>query len=821
MIIDIVSQKPLRKFESDILSSCLKLAGIKNSEVRMHSLDVSSLWTYKQKGHLTDEGHRLRKRWYPRLKDANMVVLLGDVPFELLSDQHDLRVRRGSVYQNPYFGVPIMGTHAPVGVLNENYLFRYFIQSDLEKARDTMLGKRKALKRNMKLNPTLAETIAWFDRFKDVKIFGADIEGTATREVSCIGFAASPTEGICVPVLQYSEQDEINFWKFISERLLENPDITLVWQNGSFDLSVLLQKNGILPMHQMEDTLIASSILWPDFPKSLAFLCSIHTDEPYYKDEGKNWRVVGDWNVYWAYNIKDACTTLEIWQVLEPLLREQGYWELYRRTIDIHEPLLFMQYRGMNTSKSGIEETKIEIQKKIDSIQIKLDAYIEKRGEEKGFSLEKVVTDKYSKTEGYLNVNSPAKMCAYFYDTLKIPSYKNDGKPTCNDKALQRLAKGTENRPPLIEASIAQELITLKKFRGTYLMMDLDDDNRFRAAYNPRGTKTGRFSSQKTWFETGTNMQNLDPAFRGFLKADPGYVLVELDKAKAEWVMVAYEANDANMIEVITTGQDAHAATAKLGTNVPIDIIKLEDDFLGHVTNPAEIAENRELFINQNPEFRSAYDNAVFVPRTMTIRQAGKKSNHGYNYNMKAGRFALENEISLLEAQDSYDGYHRAYPRLHEWYKEIEAQLKENRTLVNCFGRKMRFLKKLDHNTLSAAYNFKPQSTVADIFIDAIIKSYRSRTPAMKKLELLGQVHDSVLFQYPISDLPLFADALIEIREYLEPLLLVNGHEFIIETDLAVGLNWRHLGKYTFHRDKEALVEELKKVKSDFYPEES
>ena len=131
------------------------------------------------------------------------------------------------------------------------------------------------------------------------------------------------------------------------------------------------------------------------------------------------------------------------------------------------------------------------------------------------------------------------------------------------------------------------------KLKGTYLDITFDADSRMRCSYNPRGTKFGRISSSKTLFQTGMNMQNLPEEFAGFLVADDRMILISLDKAKAEWVVVAYESGDLSMINAIESGVDVHAYTAEQMFKIPLEVIELEDKIIGHSNDAEEIARKR------------------------------------------------------------------------------------------------------------------------------------------------------------------------------------------------------------------------------------
>jgi len=459
-----------------------------------------------------------------------------------------------------------------------------------------------------------------------------------------------------------------------------------------------------------------------------------------------------------------------------------------------------MLSKGMRAAPDAIQATKDKVEQEIQSLQIELDKLVEKKISDK--TMKQV--DSHSGQLGLLNVGSSAQLQKYFYKDLGIKPYVSNGKPTCDDKALQRLAKGTSTRPPLPEAKIIQQLVKNKKFRGTYLDMKFDSDSRFRCSYRPRGTIFGRLSSAKTIFHTGMNMQNIPYNFKGFLFADPGYWLAEIDKVQAEWVATAYLSGDRNMISVVESGEDSHLATSYLITRVDKGLIKLEKDRIGHATDPDEIMQIRQALAEENPIWKRQYAEAKFIPRVMSIRQCGKKSNHGFNYGMGPSKFALINEVPESESNMIFNAYHTAYPGLRQWYERIKAQLNKDRTWTNPFGRKVRLLDAWGDSLWMQAYSFLPQSTVADITVRGMCGVYfaERENKALYAAELLGNVHDSILIQYPMSlGLENFAKALSEIRDIMEPLIKWEGREFIIKTDAKIGLSWGDMKELNLYGD--------------------
>jgi DNA polymerase I-like protein with 3'-5' exonuclease and polymerase domains len=175
----------------------------------------------------------------------------------------------------------------------------------------------------------------------------------------------------------------------------------------------------------------------------------------------------------------------------------------------------------------------------------------------------------------------------------------------------------------------------------------------------------------------------------------------------------------------------------------------------------------------------------------MTVRQAGKKSNHGLNYGMGYRRFALENEMPETEARNLHTLYsQQAYVRLPHWWEATKEQLRKTRELHNCFGRKRHFFGEWGAELFDQAYSFVPQSTVVDIVNQAMCDIYEDQSPLFRPMELLAQVHDSLLVQYPTGNLQDLAHFIEAMAVYLAPELEYNGHKFKIGVDAKVGFRW-------------------------------
>jgi len=513
--------KVLTGNSGSVLDSCLHDAGLIRRECYLLSMweapvrvtkddtifnakDNVLLWSTK-KG-FTVPGLRLAANCIKRLKrcEANVAVPLGAACMDLLTDKAEILKWRGSplVAIEPE-GLTTIPTLDPAKTLKGKFLWRYGLIADLNKARKhRKLKKPLTLKRNYVIKPTLKQVLSFLKKIK--KIVSVDIE-CYNNAVSCIAFAPDSMNALCIPIFMgnehyWSTEDEIKIWLEIA-RIMEDPTIDKLGQNLTFDMGFLFDRNNIVTRGRIWDCMIAWSIMYPEladkkngFGKGLPITTSFFTNEPYYKDDGKMWNKIKDApETFWMYNARDSAVCIDMWPILFKEL--QDYMPTYELVEHILPILIYMMNVGVQINKDELRATRDRVRKEID---------------DKMKELEEVAGIP-------LNPLSPKQCCQYFYGIVGVAPYTNykTGKPTCDDKALQRIYRKTHLR----EAKLCQEVRGLNK-QMSYLDFDFDDDGRLRCSYNPQGTKFGRLSSSKTIRGTGLNMLNLTPAFKVFMEPD-------------------------------------------------------------------------------------------------------------------------------------------------------------------------------------------------------------------------------------------------------------------------------------------------------------
>jgi len=683
---------------------------------------------------------------------ANVLVPLGNIPLFALTNLTAITKRRGSVLPSTIAGLQhrkVIPTIHPSAALRM-YNNRHFIAHDLKRIRrESEFPEIKLMKRVLLLTPAFDEIVRYIRWCRESDSVAFDIE-VSKEEISHVSLATRPNHAICIPFFDHGTdyftiQQETSIWQELAV-LLEDSNTIKIGQNIIFDSTFVYRKFGIR-VSPIDDTMIAEAIVYPDFPKGLDFITSVYCrGEPYYKDEGKKWYKdpFADHMQFRRYSAMDSAVLMEAFPALQKELKRTHNEETYEHQKRLIEPLTYIAERGIRMDIEGLAKERELNKERIATLTESLNTAV-------GFEL---------------NIQSPKQVKDYFYIRLGIKPYTKAGKPTVDEKALQRIAnKGNK------EASTIIELRHLKKLQGTYYEIDIDPDGRLRCSWNPVGTKQGRVSSSKTIFGSGGNFQNQPPIMKKFMLADPGYVMITMDLAQAENRVVAYIADEQQMIAAFEQGIDIHKQTGGLI----------------YRKHPSDITNDE--------------------------RQMGKRSNHGLNYAMGPDEFALQNQMALKEAKYIVERYHTIYPGVRRWHMSIKDELSRGRTLINCFNRHRIFMGRWDYELFKEAYSFIPQSTVADkTNRDGLCYTYYDCTD--RGIDLLNTVHDSILFQLPVTFPIDIVNTILDIRRNLMQPIKWKDKEFIIPIDVKIGFNalegmewkWQHLrdaGTYT-------LTEELK-----------
>lgn len=261
----------------------------------------------------------------------------------------------------------------------------------------------------------------------------------------------------------------------------------------------------------------------------------------------------------------------------------------------------------------------------------------------------------------------------------------------------------------------------------------MDQNHVLHCSLNLIGTYTGRLSCSSPNLQAVAKQTEVFKV-KDVFEARPGHVMIQADYKQAEMRLVTHYTKDKTMRELIESDADLHSATAEL---------------LG-------------------------------IPRN-----AAKRINfsviYGIGYKHLAENLRVEQEV----AKDYLERYHKLYPGFRKLMYQCEDFAKQNGYIKMWTGR-MRHFNVPEADPHKAMSNLI-QGGVAEIVRVAISRLY----PAMRDLggHMLLQVHDSVMFEVPDSNLEV---ALPTIKTIMEDFNFVPA----VGVDIEYGRSWGTFKKW-------------------------
>jgi DNA polymerase-1 len=442
-----------------------------------------------------------------------------------------------------------------------------------------------------------------------------------------------------------------------------------------------------------------------------------------------------------VYNGLDCTVTREVF--------DQAYTQLDKETKTIYNferalqgPIFTIQNRGIrvNTSKRG--KAISELNKKKDWLQ---------------HVINQIADAVWGKP---LNPQSPDQMKKFLYgeEGLNLPTVwkKNDkgqSIPDTSREALEKCAKYFRALP-IVNAILS--IRDVNKKLGV-LRSAIDDDSRLRASFNIAGTDTGRLSSSSNNFDTGTNLQNITEELRYVFVADEGMKLAYIDLEQAESRVVAYLSGDEAYIEACESG-DLHTMVCQM--------VWPDLEWTGDLAQDKKVAEQ--------PYYRH-----------FSYRDMAKRGGHGTNYFGKPATMARHLNLETKVMEEFQRRYFEAFPGIRQWQKDVIRQLQTTSILTTPFARRRCFFGRTsDESTWRKGIAFLPQSTAtADATNFGLYRVWKN----VPEAQLLAQVHDAVLVQYPEDRED---EVLPRILEEFVVTVEVHGRQMTLPAEAAVGWNW-------------------------------
>lgn len=765
-----VLKMPLTGSSGKYLWDNLRKYGINRREVYLSNvikrqlLSVASASAKEKIGHGEVSHYTSILLWeLNQLPNLKYIICLGNYALQAITGLSGIINYRGSVMDvqlstayensNPAKDVKVIALYNPAYVLRDpkaELMFKF----DCFRIDQVVTGKFEEYEINHLINPTFDQALAWIEKMRtEGKPVGLDIE-TSSGETICVGLANDAHEGMCINLRtatdnRWTVKEELQLWLAI-ERLVTDPDVRLVMQNGMYDGSWTYFHNRLGLIKGWFDTMLAHHTLYPSMPHNLGFLVSQYTTHPYYKDDGKLWKETGNIDEEWRYNVKDVCLMLKCQQQMLGELEAQKLSDFFFSHVMALQPeLIKMTTLGVKIDMPL--KQLISDQMKITVGELRHEYY-------------QMVSACTGDSEYRPNPNSPKQMAELFFKRLKLV-----GRGVATDKENRRRMRDHPRTPDDARQLLLHidKLAEEHKFASTYAEMSIDNDGRIRCEYKQTGVKKapGRLSSASTGWDTGSNLQNQPERAHNMFIADEGYEFNYFDLAQAEARVVAWRAVIPSWMEQferarVEGGYDAHRALGATLFNIPYEDMPTSD---------------------RDPD-------GQFAP--YSLRFIAKKCRHALNYRMMPDRLATELQINYSQAEYFWAQYHKITPELERWWKWQVAQVEEKRTMYNAYGRRWLLQERISDEAMEAVIAFYPQSTIGDKVSRIIRQCHHDPDWPVTDARIALNIHDALISLNRCGT----GDRVRQVmKKYAEEPLLIEGmdgkvRELIIPCDLKTSV---------------------------------
>lgn len=598
--------------------------------------------------------------------------------------------------------------------------------------------------------------------YKGHKKPSVDIESTKGACIpTCVGIAFNPYHGMSFPLLNVGDLkippiELAKIAKLLAEFFLI-PDLDMMGQNIKYDWKKLYQTYRFKMPHKIYfDMGMCAHVLYPEFPKSQAFLTSVWTREPFYKHELKMFDPQHDSFIetIMPYNVKDCCVLYEIYEKMLVELEEQGLHDFFFNEI---MPLEWV-YR------------------EIDMQGINFDKVMQKQLHDRWETRRKELTQQLWDKIGYkVNFGSWQAVKRLLKD-IGLPERK-DTKEDTLVALLANHAKGDEKKEFVLGG-----ICDIRKINRTVTMLqaETDYDGRMRTIFNPNATGTGRtgcniLTPPDRPTQVGFQGQNvtkhgeIGPEIRKCFIADRGKILGQADSSQGEARIVAHLARDTYHLDLLRRKKDFYKIIASWYFGG--DLSDPEDPILPDPKNMRFIGKTSKLSLNYNV----------------------KKGTLTKSINTNARKFGFSVNVSEREVAGFISIFMRNSPNISGvfWAEVLQAYKSNNKTLVSASGRKRTFRGYYDPNLY---YSYIPQSSLSDNTKFAI-RRIKERIPG---IEIWLECHDAINWQCEPVVFNEYAEIIRE--EMQSPIRLdrcsLPREPFVIPCDIEIGENYGEMEKW-------------------------
>lgn len=668
-----------------------------------------------------------------------VVLGLGNTALQALTGRSGITKHRGQLRPADEDGPAVFATFHPAAALRSAH-YLPAIRADLEAVARDLRGDAKRVTTRTRLVRSRGQVESLVRVLERADVIAFDVETTGLHayepdaRIVTLGVSWAPGEAAVVALNHRELEGKSNdgYLKLLKP-VLEDPDKKYIAHNGKFDCKWLSTFGLHIPL--TFDTMIAAHLLDENRPKGLKYLSQLllSTDD-YAVDVSAGKAFTEPLKKIAIYNGKDCDYTLRLYEIFREQLKEQP--RLARLFIKLMMPasdvFTHLELGGTYVDPKRLAKRTKEARKKVE----KLEAFMLKHTKQKS-----------------LNFNSPAQVGVWLFNELKLEVVEKTktGAPSTKESVLLKLSE---------EHKAVRVLLQYRKwskFLSTYLLPwadRLDARSRIHPSYNLARTVTGRLSSSEP------NLQQVprDPFIRGILGSQPGWALVEADYSQVELRLAAMSSQEPTMMAILESGHDMHKNTAEA------------------ILGKATISKDERVIWGKHPNF-----GLLFSMKPEKYRE----------YCANNGIY-----ISLKEAEEVYNIFHRTYPKLRAWHSRMIRTAHAQGYVTTAMGR-IRHLPDINSShgpsvreAERQAINSVIQGLASDICLSSGVRL--AQILPREKARLVGSVHDALLFEVRHQFVEQIAPYVKEVMEDMTYIRRTFGTQITVPivVDVEVGTHW-------------------------------
>lgn len=334
---------------------------------------------------------------------------------------------------------------------------------------------------------------------------------------------------------------------------------------------------------------------------------------------------------------------------------------------------------------------------------------------------------------GYLSESTPQspnslgsgqKVARWLYDELGLRCTKRTetGKPSVDQEALLGVWRNLRKKDAAAKLHL-ENLIhcsRLKTISQRYLNFDVDIDGRTRPTIKMIGTETGRFAYSVP------PIQQWPEECRQMIGAPPGMVLVGVDYMQLEARIAAILFNVSRDLEILKSGEDLHAITAKETFAITHSEWESMDPLAHKARRNYTKSFRYRIIYGGDPGQVGALGTKVFCPCP--------RHEHEPVANLEPG--------TIIEASKRFLANR---PEIERSRWRLLDEVRRTHALHTPLGRRRLFFGPVDAMKREI-FNFPIQSTAADIINRAMRKLYTNNITAFL------QMHDYLGTEAKLGD---------------------------------------------------------------------